>query len=308
MMCEGIMLYLMLIVVFSKLSNKWWFFMLLGYCTPLLFVVVGLAARAEYYGVRGDDGELSFCWLSTQQGTIFAFVAPMIIIITINSVFLVLALVALVRNKNQKAKALEKGKSVKKATTLLKATVILLPLLGVTWLFGLLTLNSNATVFAWLFTVFNSLQGTAIFFFHVIRSKQVWSKITPRLSRFKQSTLKSSFKYNLSSTYSGSGGSTGTLKTILHKRPLDSKEKYELSGQESSSFVNESVAVSEAELESGTAATVKKDLAARPEGGEAKESGMEPGQDKVIANPDTAAGDGESEAKRDAEPEEITQM
>ena len=26
------MLYLMLIVVFSKLSNKWWFFMLLGYC------------------------------------------------------------------------------------------------------------------------------------------------------------------------------------------------------------------------------------------------------------------------------------
>ena len=31
MMCEGIMLYLMLIVVFSKLSNKWWFFLLLGY-------------------------------------------------------------------------------------------------------------------------------------------------------------------------------------------------------------------------------------------------------------------------------------
>ena len=32
MMCEGIMLYLMLIVVFSKLSNKWWFFLILGYC------------------------------------------------------------------------------------------------------------------------------------------------------------------------------------------------------------------------------------------------------------------------------------
>lgn len=30
-------------------------------CTgiPLLFVVVGLAARSDYYGVRGDDGELS---------------------------------------------------------------------------------------------------------------------------------------------------------------------------------------------------------------------------------------------------------
>ena len=42
--------------------------------------------------------------------------------------------------------------------SLLKATVILLPLLGLTWLFGLLTLNSNSTVFAWLFTIFNSLQ------------------------------------------------------------------------------------------------------------------------------------------------------
>ena len=44
--------------------------------------------------------------------------------------------------------------------TILRATVILLPLLGLTWLFGLLTLNKNATVFAWLFTIFNSLQVT----------------------------------------------------------------------------------------------------------------------------------------------------
>ena len=27
--------------------------------TPLLFVIIGLAARSEYYGVRGDDGELA---------------------------------------------------------------------------------------------------------------------------------------------------------------------------------------------------------------------------------------------------------
>ena len=46
--------------------------------------------------------------------------------------------------------------------TILKAAVILLPLLGLTWLFGLLTLNDNATVFAWLFTIFNSLQVKAV--------------------------------------------------------------------------------------------------------------------------------------------------
>lgn len=40
----------------------------------------------------------------------------------------------------------------------IKSTLILLPLLGVTWIFGLLAISSTTTVFAWLFTVFNSLQ------------------------------------------------------------------------------------------------------------------------------------------------------
>ena len=41
---------------------------------------------------------------------------------------------------------------------LLLATFVLLPLLGLTWEFGILTVNANSTVFAWLFTIFNSLQ------------------------------------------------------------------------------------------------------------------------------------------------------
>ena len=31
MLCEGIMLYLMLVMVFSRLSKKWWLFLLLGW-------------------------------------------------------------------------------------------------------------------------------------------------------------------------------------------------------------------------------------------------------------------------------------
>ena len=41
---------------------------------------------------------------------------------------------------------------------ILKATVILLPLLGLTWIFGLLAINEDLTVFAWIFTVLNSSQ------------------------------------------------------------------------------------------------------------------------------------------------------
>jgi len=31
MLCEGIMLYLKLVVVFNGLSKKWWFFLILGW-------------------------------------------------------------------------------------------------------------------------------------------------------------------------------------------------------------------------------------------------------------------------------------
>lgn len=41
---------------------------------------------------------------------------------------------------------------------LMIASVVLLPLLGLTWAFGVLTVNEHAIAFAWLFTIFNSLQ------------------------------------------------------------------------------------------------------------------------------------------------------
>ena len=42
--------------------------------------------------------------------------------------------------------------------SLMLAIAILVPLFGLTWVFGLLTINYNTTVFAWIFTILNSLQ------------------------------------------------------------------------------------------------------------------------------------------------------
>ncbi len=41
---------------------------------------------------------------------------------------------------------------------------MLLPLLGVTWILGIFTVNDNTTLFAWLFTIINSLQVNIIFY------------------------------------------------------------------------------------------------------------------------------------------------
>ena len=45
--------------------------------------------------------------------------------------------------------------------SLFKAAIVLLPILGLTWVLGLFAVNENTTVFAWLFTIFNSLQVCA---------------------------------------------------------------------------------------------------------------------------------------------------
>ena len=42
--------------------------------------------------------------------------------------------------------------------SLLRAAVIIVPLLGVTWVVGILAVNENTVVFAWIFTILNSLQ------------------------------------------------------------------------------------------------------------------------------------------------------
>lgn len=50
---------------------------------------------------------------------------------------------------------------------------VLLCLLGLTWSFGLLFLNDSSIVMAYLFTIFNTLQGMFIFIFHCLLQKKV---------------------------------------------------------------------------------------------------------------------------------------
>ena len=55
----------------------------------------------------------------------------------------------------------------------LKASFVLLPLLGISWSFGVLTMSSDKIVFNYIFAIFNSLQGFLIFVFHCVLNKQV---------------------------------------------------------------------------------------------------------------------------------------
>ena len=59
----------------------------------------------------------------------------------------------------------------------LRGSAVLLPLLGLTWVFGLLVFNRDTIVFKYLFAICNSLQGVMIFVFHVFFNRKVGFKV-----------------------------------------------------------------------------------------------------------------------------------
>lgn len=60
--------------------------------------------------------------------------------------------------------------------------IALLFLLGLTWAFGLLFINKESVVMAYLFTTFNAFQGVFIFVFHCALQKKVRSGRGPGAS------------------------------------------------------------------------------------------------------------------------------
>ena len=64
-------------------------------------------------------------------------------------------------------------KQIEKVKAGIKASVVILPLLGLTWLFGLLGFSSDTIAVKYIFATLNSLQGLMIFIFHCALNKEV---------------------------------------------------------------------------------------------------------------------------------------
>nr|KAG5695742.1 hypothetical protein BaRGS_004487 [Batillaria attramentaria] len=112
------------------------------------------------------------CWLT---GTAFyaAFVGPVCLILLLNLVSFVLVLrviLGLTDNKQETSQAAQK----------LRRAIGVVVLLGLTWVFGLLSIeDTSQIVFNYLFAVFNSLQGLFIFLFYCVFNKNtraIWRR------------------------------------------------------------------------------------------------------------------------------------
>jgi hypothetical protein len=147
MLCEGIFHYLMLVVVFisgQKAYLRQFFF--LGWGLPVVIVAIS-------FGLRFDDyGNYDYCFLTHHSGLIYAFVAPMIVILLANLMVLIIAMkivISRVSANNEQLSVIKSG---------LRALGTLLPILGLTWGIGVFAVDSLSLPLAYLFTAFNSFQ------------------------------------------------------------------------------------------------------------------------------------------------------
>ncbi|XP_068703384.1 adhesion G protein-coupled receptor L4-like isoform X3 [Montipora foliosa] len=164
MLCEGMLHYMLLVrVLRNDTVSKMKFFYIFGWGFPALVVAISLIiTRAGGYG--GED----VCWLSVKNGLIWAFIGPALLVISVNIVVFVLVLKNMMGTVSMQSK--ERFEQVKAGV---KASAVILPLLGITWLFGLLSFNSDTIAFKYIFSIFNSLQGLTLFVFHCVLNRQV---------------------------------------------------------------------------------------------------------------------------------------
>ena len=114
---------------------------------------------------------MSSCFLNTETNFIWAFIAPVIVIILINVGFFIMAAIAMWRhNKRQSRSEMSK----ERFRSWLKTLSSLVVVMGLTWIFGVLIVEVEELVpLAFIFTSMVAFQGVWIFFIFVVFPQKV---------------------------------------------------------------------------------------------------------------------------------------
>ncbi|XP_054660054.1 cadherin EGF LAG seven-pass G-type receptor 2 isoform X3 [Grus americana] len=186
------------------------FYHVLGWGLPAF--ITGLAVGLDPEGYGNPD----FCWLSIHDSLVWSLAGPIACAVAVSICFLVLAARATC--------ATPQGFEKKGTASGLQTAVVVLALPSLAWLLALLSVNSDALLFHYLFAVSNCLQGPLIFLFCVVLSKEVRRSLRLSCTRRRgpdpalatKSTLTPA--YGCDSTYvagrlypAPTSGSTGSL-------------------------------------------------------------------------------------------------
>lgn len=163
MLLEGVQLYRMVVLVFNATIRPLYLYVT-GYGVPLGIVIISAISRPGGYGT--DE----HCWLSLDHGLIWSFFGPVCFIIVLNVFFFIVTVWRLAQKFATLNPDLSKLHKIKAFTV---TAIAQMCILGLMWVFGAFLFSEGTTVLAYIFTIFNSLQGALVFIMHCLLSKQV---------------------------------------------------------------------------------------------------------------------------------------
>ncbi|XP_053882803.1 cadherin EGF LAG seven-pass G-type receptor 2 isoform X1 [Malaclemys terrapin pileata] len=216
LLLEALHLYRMLTEVRDINHSPMRFYYMVGWGVPAF--ITGLAVGLDPEGYGNPD----FCWLSIYDTLVWSFAGPIAFAVSMSVFLHVLATKAT-------CLAQERGFEKRGPVSGLRAAFLVLLLVSATWLLALLSVNSDAILFHYLFAGFNFFQGPFIFLACIVFSKDVRKALKFSCSKKHSTdpalTTKSTLTaaYNCNNTYVAGrlyhtpfGASTGSLYSTVH--------------------------------------------------------------------------------------------
>ncbi|XP_074663101.1 adhesion G-protein coupled receptor G6-like isoform X2 [Tubulanus polymorphus] len=202
MLIEAFYMYLALIKVFQPYFNRILLkFSLVGWGLPLIIVIITMAVSFQSYGLQGASGQ-NICWLK-EKAFYGAFLAPVCLILLINSATFVMVIKQIHQMTKRRAMHVTNQEKMS-ISSQIKGAIGVLLLLGLTWIFGLLSIKETATsIFSYIFVLLNALQGLFIFVFYCVLKKEVrvaWKNVLDKKDTVFLSNNKGTHSTTLSET------------------------------------------------------------------------------------------------------------
>nr|XP_058948948.1 adhesion G protein-coupled receptor L4-like [Pocillopora verrucosa] len=174
MMVEGVYLYLFVVKVYI-IGDKMHTYHVISWGFPIVMVGISLSVAAGKDGIQSYTSE-KYCWLSSTNNLIWIFVAFVALVEVVN----ILILIQVHKKMSTLVQPMVEDKHFRQIRVSIKTCAMMVPLLGVTWLFGLLLPLQKA--FAYIFTILNFTQGFLIFALHRMRNRQIRERLRSRLN------------------------------------------------------------------------------------------------------------------------------
>lgn len=162
MVVEGYNLFATFVIIFQqKHEYTWAKYLTFGYGVPAMIATVTACVRWDLYA---QDG---VCWLPRQDGTLWAFVGPLIAALVVN-VFIFIKVMRSIISVQRRGRRMSESSianpsaSATELKQALRATATFFSVLGLTWVLGIFLLldlgDDGSVTLQYLFAILNGLQ------------------------------------------------------------------------------------------------------------------------------------------------------